>query len=141
MSRMNFKDWPVATMCEFEEVIVDATKWNDGFYSASFNFFKEYSDDGNAGFTLCSHVIAPTLRELYLKVTGVIELGMFDGSNVQAHGGLYDEDHNELAMICWHQYSDSEWDAEDDDTQGLTFADEHERVKVGLTHPAPTMIQ
>lgn len=140
MSNMNFKDWPVAQMCEFEEVTVDVTKWNDGFYTANFNFYKECSDEGNQGFTLCTQVEGSTIRELYGKITALITLGIFDGSNVQAHGELYDEDHNELALICWHQYSDAEWDVDGGDIQGLIFAGDHERVKM-TTHIAPTMLQ
>ena len=140
MSNMNFKDWPVAQMGDFCEVIVDVTKWNDGAYTANFNFVHEYSDESNSGFTLCTQVVGESIREIYQKVTMLINLGIFDGSNVQAHGELYDEDHNELALICWHQYADDEWDDDGDDTQGLTFADEAE-AEITLAHSAPRMIQ
>ena len=140
MSTMNFKDWPVAYMDDFEEITVDVTRWDNGLYNAAFNFHKEYSDDGNEGFTLCTQVVGGSIRELYDKITDLIMLGIFDGSNVQAHGNLYDTDHNELATICWHQYSDDEWDDENDDSQGLTYVDEPQRVKVTTTHSAPAMI-
>ena len=141
MSNMNFKDWPVADMSEFCEVIVHVTKWDENAYTANFDFVSEYSDEGNRGFTLCTQVVGASIREIYQKVTMLIGLGIFDGSNVQAHGELYDEDHNELATICWHQYGDDEWDESGDDTQGLTFVDDESGPEITLAHSAPRMIQ
>ena len=146
MSKMNLSDWPVAHMSDFCEVVVDVTKWDTNAYSANFNFVHEYSDSGNSGFTLTSQVIGASIREIYQKVTVLINLGFFDGSNVQAHGELYDEDHNELATICWHQYADDEWDESGDDDQGLTFVDDDEKessdeTEFTLAHSAPRMIQ
>ena len=140
MSKMNFKDWPVADMTDFDAVVVDATKWGDDGYSAVFNFVHKYSDQGNEGFTLMTQVIGSTLREVYQQVTAIINLGFFDGSNVQAHGALYDEEHNELATICWHQYSDEEWDSTDDDSQGLSTEDGFDAELI-VNFPAPTTIQ
>ena len=136
---MNLKDWPVADMAEFEEVIIDATKWGTDGYSANLNFVHKWDEEGNLGFTLCSGLVDETLRGLYMKIKTLVELGLFDGSEVQAHGNLYDEDHNELALICWHQFDDDEWDEGRDDNQALTMFDEGDPVT--LTHRAPSLLQ
>jgi hypothetical protein len=68
------------------------------------------------------------LREVYEKVTISIELGLFDGTSVQAHGTLYNEAGDEVADICWHQYSD------EDSTEGGL-------LDTVATHGAPVTLQ
>lgn len=138
MSKMNFADWPVVDMTDFEVVVVDATRWEDGSYTAMFNFYHtmaEKEGEYSTGFSISTHICGDTLREVYQKVTATILLGFFDGSSVQAHGTLYNENADEIAEICWHQYSDDEYDDETDDDMVGLFDDE------STTHPAPAMLQ
>jgi hypothetical protein len=138
MSKMNFADWPIVDMLDFEVVIVDATRWEDGCYTAMFNFYHtmaEKEDEGSTGFSIATHIGGETLREVYQKVTAAIMLGLFDGTSVQAHGTLYSEGGDEVADICWHQYSDEEYDDEtDDDMVGLSDSE-------AVVIRAPAMLQ
>jgi hypothetical protein len=132
------KEWPVVDMMDFEGVVIDATKWNSGEYTALFNFYHtmaEKEGEANTGMTLATHIGGMTLRELYLKLEALWSIGLFDGSILSDHGRLINEEGDELAQISWPSFSDEEWDDEtDDDMSGLTIIIESE-------FPPPTMIQ
>lgn len=131
------KSWPIIDMMDFEGCVISATRWDSGEYTAMINLYHKFSPDGtqNEGMSFATHVGGLTLRELYLKIETLIEVGMFDGTEVDSHGTLFDERGEELATICWHQFSADEWDPEsDDDMSALTLTIESE-------FPPPTMIQ
>jgi hypothetical protein len=132
------KEWPVVDMMDFEGVVIDATKWDSGEYTAMFNFYHKMSDregEANSGMTLATHVGGLTLRELYLKLETLWSVGLFDGSTLSDHGRLVNENGDELAQISWLSFSDAEWDPEnDDDMSGLTIVIESD-------FPPPTMLQ
>lgn len=132
------KDWPVVETLDFEGVVIDATKWPDGGYTALFNFYHlqaEKEGDLNEGFTLTTQISGDTLRELYSKIQILVEVvGMFDGTVVSDHGRLINEEGDEIAGICWSQYSDAQWEEDMDDMSGLIF-------KVESEFPPPTMLQ
>ena len=132
------KTWPVVETVDFEGIVIDATKWDTGEYTALFNFYHtvaESEDDTNSGFTLTTQISGVTLRELYQKIEMLISvIGVFDGTPVSDHGRLINENGDEIAQICWHQYSDSEWTEDMDDMSGLTITLESD-------FPPPTMIQ
>ena len=130
------KDWPIVDVADFESVIISATKWDSGEYTAMFNFYHTVGDDGkgNTGMSLATHIGGLTLRELYLKLETLFDIGYFDGTEVDDHGQLFDERGNELATICWHQLSDDEWDEGDDDMSALV-------IEIESEFPPPTMIQ
>ena len=139
MSGMNFDQWPVAQMSDFEIVIIDATQWKSGEYTLMFNFYKtiaETEGDKSSGFTLCTHIGGTSLREVYLKIASLVaDIGFFDGCDVSDHGVLWNEDGDEIATISWHQYSDDEWDSENgSDSDGLV-------IEVESEFPPPTMLQ
>jgi hypothetical protein len=130
------KEWPIVDMMDFESVVISATRWDSGEYTAMFNFYHTVADDGvgNTGMSLATHIGGLTLRELYLKLETLFNIGYFDGTEVDDHGQLFDERGNELATICWHQLSDDEWEEDDDDMSALS-------IKVESEFPPPTMIQ
>lgn len=131
------KIWPVVDMAEFEGVIISATRWADNEYTAMINLYHTIGEDGagNTGMSIATHIGGSTLRELYLKIETLFDIGLFDGTEVDDHGTLFDEHGNELATICWHQFSEDEWDDEtDDDMSALT-------ITIVSEFPPPTMIQ
>lgn len=111
MSDMNFKDFPVVEVQEFETVIIDATLWKDGMYSAHFNFFKQFSEDevsGAEGFALLTRVCGESLAELYDKIVLLIMSGIFDGVEICSHGTVYDEDYIEIEPVCWNSFAEED---------------------------------
>ena len=129
------KDWPIVDMMDFESVIISATRWDSGEYTAMFNFYHTVADEANTGMSLATHIGGLSLRELYLKLEMLFEIGLFDGTEIEDHGRLFDEQGNELATICWHQLSDDEWDDETDDDMSALV------IEVKSDFPPPTMIQ
>lgn len=131
------KAWPIVDMMDFESVVISATRWDSGEYTAVFNFYHTTGEDGeaNTGMSLATHIGGLTLRELYLKVEAMFQLGLFDGTEIEEHGQLFDERGEELAAICWHQFSDEEWDPETDDDMSALV------IEVTSDFPPPTMIQ
>jgi hypothetical protein len=132
-----FKKWPVAELAEFEMLIIDATRWHTGEYTAQFNLYQNVAqkeDEQNTGLTLLSQLCAPTLRELFERIDLVVMSGLFDGIYIDAHGTLYNEQFQEVAEICWMQYHDDIYDEdEDDDTTGLfPLGTEHDDSAIGL---------
>jgi hypothetical protein len=139
MSKMNFTDWPFVDMMDFKAVVVDATRWDEGEYTAMLNFYHtiaESESEKSSGFTIATHIGGDTLREVYQKITTILMMGLFDGSSVQAHGTLYSESGDEIANICWHQYSDDSYDDEEDDDMVGLFDEED-----ATAHSAPVMLQ
>jgi len=130
------QDWPIIDTMDFEGVVISATRWDSGEYTAMINLYHVIAEDGtgNAGMTLATHIGGLTLRELYLKIETLIDIGLFDGTEVDDHGTLFDERGNELATICWHQLSDDEWEEDDDDMSALS-------ILIESDFPPPTMIQ
>ena len=130
------KEWPILDIMDFEGVVISATRWDSGEYTAMFNFYHTMAEDGtgNTGMSLATHIGGLTLRELYLKLETLFEIGLFDGTDVDDHGTLFDERGEELATICWHQLSDDEWQEDDTDMTALS-------IKVESEFPPPTMIQ
>jgi len=131
MSKMNFSEWPVVDMMDFETVIIDATRWDNGDYTAMLNFYHtmaETEEERSTGFTLCTHIGGRNLREVYQKINAAVLLGLFDGASVDAHGTLWNEAGDEIDGICWHQYDDEEYDEDED------------RVHLA-THGAPATLQ
>ena len=130
------KEWPILDIMDFEGVVISATRWDSGEYTAMFNFYHTMAEDGtgNTGMSLATHIGGLTLRELYLKLETLFEIGLFDGTDVDDHGTLFDERGEELATICWHQLSDDEWEEDDTDMTALS-------IKVESEFPPPTMIQ
>lgn len=130
-------DWPIVDMLDFESVIISATRWDSGEYTAMFNFYHTVADDedgANAGMSLATQIGGRTLRELYLKLEILFKVGLFDGTEIDDHGQLFDERGEELATICWHQLTDSAWTEGDDDMSALI-------VEIESDFPPPTMIQ
>lgn len=118
---MNFKDFPVACMTDFEAVVVDVINFEDT-YVAQLNFFKQFADDSDQraeGFVLATEISGDTLLEIYQKIAMMIEIGFFDGTNVSGHGTLYDENHDEIESICWHQFGESDYDEDEDITDEI----------------------
>jgi hypothetical protein len=131
------KEWPILDIMDFEGVVISATRWDSGEYTAMFNFYHTVAEDeggANTGMSLATHIGGLTLRELYLKLDMLFTIGLFDGTEVDDHGTLFDERGEELATICWHQLSDDEWDEDDTDMTALS-------IKVESEFPPPTMIQ
>jgi hypothetical protein len=132
------KEWPIVDMMDFESVVISATRWDSGEYTAMFNFYHTVADgegEANSGMSLATHIGGLTLRELYLKLETLFDIGYFDGTEVEDHGQLFDERGEELATICWHQLSDDEWDSETDDDMSALV------IEVESDFPPPTMIQ
>ena len=118
---MNFRDFPVACMHDFEAVVVDVINFEDT-YVAQLNFFKQFADDGEQraeGFVLATEISGDTLLEIYQKIAMMIEIGFFDGTNVSGHGTLYDENHDEIESICWHQFGEADYDEDEDITDEI----------------------
>ena len=118
---MNFQDFPVACMHDFEAVVVDVINCEDA-YVVQLNFFKQFADDEDQraeGFVLATQICGETLLEIYQKITLMIEIGFFDGTNVSGHGTLYDENHDEIESICWHQFGEADYDEDIDVTDEI----------------------
>lgn len=117
---MNFRDFPVACMHDFEAVVVDVVNFEDT-YVAQLNFFKQFADGEQRaeGFVLATEICGETLLEIYQKITMMIEIGFFDGTNVSGHGTLYDENHDEIESICWHQFGEADYDEDQDITDEI----------------------
>lgn len=122
---MNFAEWPVVDVAEFEFVEIDVTRWGDTEaeyeYTAVLNFYRTVGEGEtpNTGFTLCTHIGATSLFDLHTKIAMMVEAGFFDGADVQAMGTLYDEDHVELETIDWNSFIDD--DIADFETATSTF--------------------
>lgn len=133
-----FENWPVIVTGEFEMLTIDAVHWTDGNYSATLNFFKtvaENEDQQSTGFSLCTHMVASSLRQLYLKIEVLLEVGILDNCDISDNGTLWNEFGDEIATICWHQFSDTEWDDETSSVHdGLI-------IEIESEYPPPTMIQ
>lgn len=126
---MNYKDFPVACMHEFESVVVDVINYDDT-YVVQLNFFKQFADEGDQrgeGFVLATEICGDTLLEVYQKVNALIEIGLFDGTQVSGHGHVYDEDHNEIGQVCWHQFNEADYE-------------ENEDITDQMIHPAPRVL-
>jgi hypothetical protein len=118
---MDYKGFPVACMSDFEAVVVDVINYEDE-YIAQLNFFKQFADDGGQrgeGLVLATQICGETLLEIYQKIALMIEVGFFDGTNVAGHGTLYDEEHNEIESICWHQFGEDDYDEDTDITDEI----------------------
>jgi hypothetical protein len=119
--KMDYKGFPVACMSDFEAVVVDVINFEDT-YVAQLNFFKQFADDSDQraeGFVLATEISGDTLLEIYQKITMMIEIGFFDGTNVSGHGTLYDENHDEIESICWHQFGEADYDEDTDITDEI----------------------
>jgi hypothetical protein len=118
---MDYKGFPVACMSDFEAVVVDVINYEDE-YIAHLNFFKQFADDEGQrgeGFVIATQISGETLLEIYQKIALMIEVGFFDGTNVAGHGTLYDEEHNEIESICWHQFGEDDYDEDTDITDEI----------------------
>jgi hypothetical protein len=118
---MDYKGFPVACMSDFEAVVVDVINYEDE-YIAQLNFFKQFADDEGQrgeGLVLATQISGETLLEIYQKIALMIEVGFFDGTNVAGHGTLYDEEHNEIESICWHQFGEDDYDEDRDITDEI----------------------
>ena len=122
---MKLKKFPVIDMCEFEGIVADATRWEDGTYSVMLAFFKSFADDDTRarGFVLNTHLGGESLRDVYHKLNALFELGLFNGSELSGHGNLFDHDGNIIDEICWHHFSD------DIDDQDITDEIAHSASK------------
>jgi hypothetical protein len=111
---MKLKKFPVLDMSEFETVCIDATQWEDGTYSIMLAFFKNFADEKKRarGFVMNTYMGGESLREVYHKIDAIFSLGLFNGTELSAHGTLYDQEGEKIDDICWHQFSD-EIDDED----------------------------
>lgn len=118
---MNYKDFPVACMTDFEAVVVDVVNCDD-VYVAQLNFFKQFAGDNEQrgeGFVLVTEICGDNLLEIYQKIQSMIDIGFFDGTDVSGHGTLYDEEHNEIDQICWHQFGEDDYDEDRDITDEI----------------------
>lgn len=116
---MNFKEWDVIDLLDFQGIIIDLTKWEDGIYTVLFNYLchPENPDDENeknSGFTICTQMSGSSVLEVYEKLNTVIEAGMFDGIEICAIGTIWDHEHNEIETINWNDFADED-DATDDE--------------------------
>jgi hypothetical protein len=108
---MKLKKFPVLDTSEFKLVIVDATRRQDGTYSAMFHYVKRFATEKkpNArGFVLNTHVEAESLHQLYHKVCVLYEMGLFNGTELSEHGELRDHTGEVIYQICWHDFSNEE---------------------------------
>ena len=126
---INYKDFPVAEMHEFESVVVDVISRQDE-YEVVLNFFTQFANDGGQrgeGFVLATQITGTTLLEVYQRVAALIGAGLFDGTQVSGHGRVFNEDHDEIDTVCWHQFGDDDYDDDQDITDQLI-------------HPAPRVL-
>jgi hypothetical protein len=142
---INYAECPVATVYDFETVVVDVTRFEgeDGYmYSPILTFYKQFADDetGQAGegMSFCTGIVGETIHEIHDRVGLVIASGFFGEIGISSHGTLYDEAHDEIDDICWASYGD------DDDGCGLTDEDDvdfNREYDVNTVLPAPSMLQ
>lgn len=102
------KDWPILDMLDFEMVTFDATLWDDKTYTLMVNFYEpnDLDEPPFSGYSMCTQLNGDSLEELYEKISLLIEIGLFDGTEVGAIGTLWDEEGEELEEINWLSFEE-----------------------------------
>ena len=105
---MKFKKFPMLDMCDFKMVIIDVTRAKNGTHSVVFNFFKRFADGKRRakGLLLSTHIEGESLNEVFHKWTAIYDTGFFNGSEVSAHGHLYDHRGDMISEINWFEVAD-----------------------------------
>ena len=103
---MKFKDFPVVSSDELKMITVDVLAAPGHQYIAVFNFFTKIGKKKNQGFMWISHMAASTLDELHVKVNGLFELGLFDGTELSGSGTMYTPDGEKVIDIDWNMFTD-----------------------------------
>lgn len=103
MPKMNFKDFPITEILDFELVTIDVTKFED-CYQSHFSFFKKFKDEkGNAeGFVFIPQILGESLEEIGERIDSLIDSGFLNGINISDHGLLYNENGDEIGTVCWN---------------------------------------
>jgi hypothetical protein len=118
---INYKDFPVVSMDEYEGIVIDAHQSKDG-YTPSIHFVKQFwnpdakkkSKRRAEGFVMVTYMTCKTLEELHAKISMMIEIGFFNNTQVSAYGNLWNESDEVVSEIDWQMIGDNiEWANED----------------------------
>jgi hypothetical protein len=117
--------WIALDTLDFQGIVCDATKWEDGTYTIIFNFFTDTCEDLSKldetsedipykGLTFYTQMEGESLHELYVKLSIMMEMGFFKDNIVSGHGTLWDSEGNEINEINWSDYQ-----VEDDEERDI----------------------
>lgn len=123
---LDFTNFPFVSFDDFQEVTIDATRWEDDFYSATLVLLRPSEDnpDQAEGMILDASLVGESLPVIKTKIDMLMSLGLFADLGVHAHGTLFDENGDDIGMICWTSGgkvgTHDEDDDEDDDAPTVT---------------------
>jgi hypothetical protein len=105
---INWKDFPITDMQDYESITCDVIKFTDNLYQAQLAFWHDISDEENEGFVMITGIVAESIEEIYELLDIVIQTGFFDGCEIKGEGTLFDTNGNMLDSIDWNQYSEQD---------------------------------
>jgi hypothetical protein len=108
MSKNILNEWPIFDSIDFDLISFDCTLWKDNTYTLMINFYENGKNEEPpySGLTMCTQINSDSLSEIYDKVSMLVELGLFDGVDVNSIGTLWDEEGNELETINWLSFEE-----------------------------------
>ena len=118
---INYKQFPVVSMDEYEGVVIDVHQSILG-YTPTIHFITQFPNPAAKlkskrdvhGFGIMTHMICATLEEVYSRVSQMIDVGFFNRTAVSGYGNLWNDKDEVVSEIDWQMIGDNiEWADED----------------------------